>query len=192
MTDELERLTRDPHEAKTITLEPTGSRLIVPASAGGGVKKSTSITGLHIRDKLREKREKFRKNQCCGIVFFLILGTLLNVLAYLSSVWAAQLQQEVVRTAVENEHTFRFKLKRTLAEAPSKYLIGLLNFGGRVLSALGIVLLVQVISTYLKRRRYNVVMKSAAEEADTLIGDMHGGVTDMVGECCLTCFQSLT
>ncbi|CAD6195682.1 unnamed protein product [Caenorhabditis auriculariae] len=154
------------------------------------LKKSLSMTS--IRNKIRDKREKFRQNQCAGIIVFLILGTACNILAYFASVWSAQLNAEVVRTAVENEHTFRFKLKKTLAEAPSKYLIGLLNFGGRVLSAIGTVMLVQVVATYFKRRRYSVLMKSAAEEADTVISDAHVGITDTAGECCLSCFQSLT
>ncbi|KAL6737844.1 hypothetical protein Aduo_011455 [Ancylostoma duodenale] len=128
------------------------------------------------------------RNQCAGIVIFLVLGTLCNVLAYLASVWSAQLNAEVVTTAVENEHTLRFKLKKALSEAPSKYLIGLLNFGGRVLSAVGTVMLVQVVASWCKRRRYNVLMKSAAEEADTVLGDVNMGVTDTAGECCLSCF----
>lgn len=52
-------------------------------------------------------------NQCAGIVVFLVLGTLCNVLAYLASVWSAQLNADVVKSAVENEHTLRFKLKKS-------------------------------------------------------------------------------
>ncbi|VDM77698.1 unnamed protein product [Strongylus vulgaris] len=131
-------------------------------------------------------------NQCAGIVMFLIFGTVCNVLAYLASVWSAQLNAEVVKTAVENEHTLRFKLKKALSQAPSKYLIGLLNFGGRVLSAIGTVMLVQVVASWCRRRRYSVLMKSATEEADTVLGDAHMDMTDTAGECCLSCFQAFT
>ncbi|CAI5448644.1 unnamed protein product [Caenorhabditis angaria] len=154
------------------------------------LKKSISMTS--IRTKFREKRKKFRQNQCAGIILFLILGTVFNILAYFTSVWSAQLNAQLVKSAVENEHTLKFKLRKKLTEEPSKFLIGLLNFGGRVLSAVGTVMLVQVISAYIKRRRYNVIVKSAAEEADTVLSDMHGGITDTAGECCLACCQSLS
>ncbi|XGW26789.1 hypothetical protein V3C99_007403 [Haemonchus contortus] len=177
-----------------IKLPPGSVHLEIPeehsGSASPSMKKSRSMTSL--RAKLRDQREKFRRNQCAGIVMFFVLGTTCNVLAYLASVWSAQLNFEVVKSAVENEHTLRFKLKKSLSEAPSKYLIGLLNFGGRVLSAVGTVMLVQVIAAWCKRRRYNILVKSAAEEADTVIGDAHLGVTDTAGECCLSCFQAFS
>ncbi|VDO70934.1 unnamed protein product [Heligmosomoides polygyrus] len=179
------------HSDVEIKIHPDSVHLEIPEEQIGNtpptMKKALSMTS--IRTRLREQRARLRRNQCAGIVVFLVLGTLCNVLAYLASVWSAQLNADVVKSAVENEHTLRFKLKKTLSEAPSKYLIGLLNFGGRVLSAVGTVMIVQVIASWCKRRRYNVLVKSAAEEADTVLGDAHMGVTDTAGECCLSCFQ---
>lgn len=100
--------------------------LITPS----GMKKSRSLTSVTsaVREQFRKRREKFRsrsslilsllifpflENQCAGIIAFLLLGTALNVFAYLASIWSAQLQQEVIKTAVENEHALKFKLKKS-------------------------------------------------------------------------------
>ncbi|CAJ0569857.1 unnamed protein product, partial [Mesorhabditis spiculigera] len=157
---------------------------------GGGLRKTFSME--NIRTKLRDQRERFQRHQCAGIILFLILGTICQMLSYLASVWAAQLNAEIIQAAVSNEHALKFNLKKNMATGPSKYLIGLLNFGGRLLSAIGTVLLVQVIVSYCKRRRYNTVLKSAAGESDELIGEIHGGITEYAGEGCVSCFQSLT
>lgn len=46
------------------------------------------------------------------MILFLIVGGGLNILAYFASVWSAQLNADVVKAAVENEHALQFKLKK--------------------------------------------------------------------------------
>ncbi|CAJ0936900.1 unnamed protein product, partial [Mesorhabditis belari] len=190
--DEQKPLRTKSDKGGSVSLAIPDETLAEPLMPGktGGLKKSLSMTS--IRTKLREHRERFNRHQCAGIILFLILGALCNVLSYLASVWAAQLNAEIIQAAVSNEHSMKFQLKKTIVTGPSKYLIGLLNFGGRLLSAIGTVLLVQALVSYCKRRRYNTILKSAAENADDLMSEVHGGITDYAGECCLSCVQALT
>lgn len=87
----------------------------------------------------------FLENQCVGVVVLLLMGALFNGLAYLASVWSAELNSEVIEAAVaKHEQTLNYKIKKAVQGAPSKYLIGLLNFVGRMFSAIGTLMLVQV------------------------------------------------
>ncbi|GMT23691.1 hypothetical protein PFISCL1PPCAC_14988, partial [Pristionchus fissidentatus] len=154
------------------------------------LKKSPSLTSLtsYMKD-INERIRRLKNNQIAGVVFFLIVGLLCSVASYLMSVYSAQLNKELIETTVTNQETLTKKLKKSLVEGPSKYLVGALNFGGRMLSSIGTVMLVQVIVTYVKRRRYNLVLRSAAGEADQVVGEVHTGVTDAAGELIMNCVQ---
>ncbi|PAV58651.1 hypothetical protein WR25_10038 [Diploscapter pachys] len=101
-------------DAEIRTVQPGIVTLNVPDDdgivIGGSMKKSSSMASL--RAKIRNNREKFRQNQCAGMILFLIVGGILNILAYFASVWSAQLNADVVKAAVENEHALKFKLKK--------------------------------------------------------------------------------
>ncbi|GMR47715.1 hypothetical protein PMAYCL1PPCAC_17910, partial [Pristionchus mayeri] len=156
----------------------------------GGMKKSPSLSSItsYMKD-INQKIQRLKNNQIAGVVFFLIVGLLCSVCSYLMSVYSAQLNKELIESTVTNQEITNKKLKKALVEGPSKYLVGALNFGGRMLSSIGTVMLVQVIVTYVKRRRYNLVLRSAAGEADQVVGEVHTGVTDAAGELIMNCIQ---
>lgn len=55
--------------------------------------------------------------------------------------------------------------------APSKYLIGLLNFAGRTFSAIGTLMLVQVIVTFCRRRKGKCMRGGTSGTADDMLAD---------------------
>uniref|UniRef100_A0A1I7SJX4 Inner membrane protein n=1 Tax=Bursaphelenchus xylophilus TaxID=6326 RepID=A0A1I7SJX4_BURXY len=128
-------------------------------------------------------------NQCVGIAFLLTMGILFNFLAYMASVWSAELNSDVIEAKVaKHEQSLNYKIKKVVSGEPSKYLIGLLNFGGRMLSAVGTLMLVQVIITLCQLRRGRCV-RAASGNADELIVDNipEGTVSETIGECFMGC-----
>jgi hypothetical protein len=53
-------------------------------------------------------------NQCVGVVVLLTLGALFNGLAYMASVWSAELNAELIEAAVAKHDSFNYKLKKGL------------------------------------------------------------------------------
>lgn len=78
--------------------------------------------------------------------------------------------------------------------APSKYLVGLLNFAGRTFSAIGTLMLVQVIVTFCRRRRGRCLRGASGTNADDMLAEQlneGGGVSEAVGECFMGCVVSI-
>ncbi|KAI6175288.1 hypothetical protein M3Y97_00672200 [Aphelenchoides bicaudatus] len=128
---------------------------------------STSMTSLNVKFKRNIKR--IRHNQCVGVIVLLTLGALFNGLAYMMSVYSAELNAELIESVVaKHEQSLNYKIKKAVSGAPSKYLVGLLNFAG------------QDIQCYW---HLNVGSN------DMLAEQLHdgGGVSEAVGECFTGC-----
>ncbi|KAI6218656.1 hypothetical protein M3Y99_01698100 [Aphelenchoides fujianensis] len=155
-----------------------------------GLKTSTSMTSLNVRMKKNIRR--IRHNQCVGVVVMLVLGATFQGLAYMASVWSAELNAELIEAAVaKHEQSFNYKVKKAVSGAPSKYLIGLLNFAGRTFSAIGTLMLVQVVVTFCRRRRGRC-MRSTGGQADDMLAEQlqaDGGFSEAIGECCMGCMS---
>uniref|UniRef100_A0A914CZM0 Uncharacterized protein n=1 Tax=Acrobeloides nanus TaxID=290746 RepID=A0A914CZM0_9BILA len=151
----------------------------------GALTKAESTSSLL---KTKKRLKKIRHNTCVGAVFLLILGVLFNGLAYFASVWSAQLNAEVIEAAVAKHQSLHFRLKKVVAEGPSKYLIGLLSFAGRVFSAIGTLMLAQALITWCQKRRSRY-LRGAAGHADGAVDEIHGGCAEVVGDCFTHCLS---
>uniref|UniRef100_A0AC35G4W7 Uncharacterized protein n=1 Tax=Panagrolaimus sp. PS1159 TaxID=55785 RepID=A0AC35G4W7_9BILA len=147
------------------------------------LKKSQSMTSL------RAGVRRVRQNYLCVAVFFLVSGLACNGISYWISVQSAQLNAEVVDAAVANHENTKFSLKKAFVSGPSKYLIGLCSFLGRVTSAIGTFFLAQAVVTWLQRRRSNT-LRSAAGHADEAVGEIHGGCSEIVADCWTNCIPA--
>uniref|UniRef100_A0A914Y0B1 Uncharacterized protein n=1 Tax=Panagrolaimus superbus TaxID=310955 RepID=A0A914Y0B1_9BILA len=147
------------------------------------LQKSQSMTSL------RAGVRRVKKNYLCVALFFLISGLACNGISYWISVQSAQLNAEVVDAAVANHENTKFSLKKAFVSGPSKYLIGLCSFLGRVTSAIGTFFLAQAVVTWLQRRRSNT-LRSAAGHADEAVGEIHGGCTEIVADCWTNCIPA--
>uniref|UniRef100_A0AC35U6J7 Ion_trans_2 domain-containing protein n=1 Tax=Rhabditophanes sp. KR3021 TaxID=114890 RepID=A0AC35U6J7_9BILA len=156
----------------------------------------TTSMRIRKRDRLRAHLKKMRHNQWVGMVAFFVVGLIFNGLAYLASVYSAQLNAEIIETVIANQQgiingtSINLRIKKALQGTPSKFLIGLINWIGRLFSAFGTMMLVQSIITFLKRRRANAWVTKAATNTDINdpINDINGGASEMLGEWCLQCF----
>uniref|UniRef100_A0A7E4V2H1 Nodulin-like domain-containing protein n=1 Tax=Panagrellus redivivus TaxID=6233 RepID=A0A7E4V2H1_PANRE len=153
-----------------------GTNLIVPQ---GSLPRSSSLTSL------RRAGRRIRNNHCCVALFFLFSGLACNGISYMISVQTAALNAEAIDAAVANHASLKL-LKKAAEYGPSKYIIGLCNFFGRVTSALGTFFLAQAVVTWLQRRRSNTLRK-AAGHADEAVGELHGGCGEIVGDCWANC-----
>uniref|UniRef100_A0A0N5B233 CNNM transmembrane domain-containing protein n=1 Tax=Strongyloides papillosus TaxID=174720 RepID=A0A0N5B233_STREA len=159
-------------------------------------EQAETASVIRKRDRLRARIRKLRQNQCVGICVFLALGLIFNGLAYLASVYSAHLNNEIIEAVVASQNSkfgnLQLKLKKALQGTPSKFLIGLINWVGRMLSAVGTMLLVQSVVTFLKRRRSNSWVTKAASNTDINdpVNEINGGISEMLGECCLQCFSA--
>ncbi|CEF60737.1 Hypothetical protein SRAE_X000252000 [Strongyloides ratti] len=178
-----ERKLLNPPEINFLTVDPKSENV-----------ETASV--MRKRDRLKARIKKLRQNQCVGICVFLALGILFNGLAYLASVYSAHLNTEIIEAVVASQQNsklgnLQLKLKKALQGTPSKFLIGLINWIGRMLSAVGTMLLVQSIVTFLKRRRSDSWVTKAASNTDINdpVNEINGGISEMLGECCLQCFS---
>uniref|UniRef100_A0A0N4Z803 Transmembrane protein n=1 Tax=Parastrongyloides trichosuri TaxID=131310 RepID=A0A0N4Z803_PARTI len=179
-----EKKIMNPPEIKFLSVDPKG-------------EQAETASMMRKRDRLRARIRKLRQNQCVGICVFLALGLLFNGLAYLASVYSAQLNTEIIEAVVASHQNsklgnLQLKLKKALQGTPSKFLIGLINWIGRMLSAVGTMMLVQSIITFLKRRRSNSWVTKAASTTDINdpVNEINGGISEMLGEFCLQCVSS--
>uniref|UniRef100_A0AC34RIQ1 Uncharacterized protein n=1 Tax=Panagrolaimus sp. JU765 TaxID=591449 RepID=A0AC34RIQ1_9BILA len=146
------------------------------------IRKSESLQSL------RRVGRRVRNNHCAVAFIFLFFGLLFNALSYFISVQSAQLQAELVESAVAN-HEAKFNLKKMLVSGPSKYIIGLFSFLGRVTSAVGTFFLAQAVVTWFQKRK-SKTLRSAAGHADDAIGEVHGGCSEIVGDCLTNCIPA--
>ncbi|KAI6206696.1 hypothetical protein M3Y94_00941600 [Aphelenchoides besseyi] len=161
--------------SQSLNQKPEQCCLTIETEEDQRLKPSTSMT----------------KNQCVGVVVMLILGATFQGLAYMASVWSAELNAELIEAAVaKHEQSFNYKFKKAVSGAPSKYLIGLLNFGGRTFSAIGTLMLVQVIVTFCRRRRGRC-LKTTSGQADDMLAEQlqPEGFSEAIGECCMGCIS---
>ncbi|KAI6224893.1 hypothetical protein M3Y95_00800700 [Aphelenchoides besseyi] len=175
--------------SQSLNQKPEQCCLTIETEEDQRLKPSTSMTSLNV--KMKRKIERIRKNQCVGVVVMLILGATFQGLAYMASVWSAELNAELIEAAVaKHEQSFNYKFKKAVSGAPSKYLIGLLNFGGRTFSAIGTLMLVQVIVTFCRRRRGRC-LKTTSGQADDMLAEQlqPEGFSEAIGECCMGCIS---
>lgn len=68
---------------------------------------------MFIEHKKSEISKLFLDNRCVGVVVLLVLGALFNGLAYMASVWSAELNAELIEAAVaKHEQSLNYKLKK--------------------------------------------------------------------------------
>jgi len=150
----------------------------------------TTIRKSESMQNVRRAVRRVRDNHCCVATFFLIAGLSFNLLSYWISVQSAQLNSEAIDAAVANhEHSLKAGIRKVLFSGPSKYIIGLFSFLGRVTSAVGTFFLAQAVVTWLQKRR-SQTLRSAAGHADEAIGEVHGGCAEIVADCWTNCIPA--
>ncbi|PAV64669.1 hypothetical protein WR25_01920 isoform D [Diploscapter pachys] len=146
-----------------------------------------------INSKLKELKEKRSKHNR-RLILFAILCVVFYSLACGCSVLSASLDSEKLKASVEKNNK---KSKKTCysyfkysilegAESPSDLYIGVINFLGRIFTAGGTVFLLQLIASWCKRKKYDEMIKSAAEEATDVAGETSSGCVETCVECLLS------
>ncbi|PAV64604.1 hypothetical protein WR25_01683 isoform C [Diploscapter pachys] len=132
-----------------------------------------------INSKLKELKEKRNKHNR-RLILFAILCVVFYSLACGCSVLSASLDSDKLKAAVEKNN------KKKGAESPSDFYIGVINFLGRIFTAGGTVFLLQLIASWCKRKKYDEMIKSAAEEATDVAGETSSGCVETCVECLLS------
>lgn len=77
------------------------------------IRREFLIKKMFIEHKKLEISKLFLDNRCVGVVVLLVLGALFNGLAYMASVWSAELNAELIEAAVaKHEQSLNYKLKK--------------------------------------------------------------------------------
>ncbi|KAE9554654.1 hypothetical protein FO519_002141 [Halicephalobus sp. NKZ332] len=183
MAEARARATATAGTSSASTVADTADDRITSAASETLIPPPTMIRKSESMQNLRRVTRKVRDNHCCVALFFLTFGLLFNGISYWISVQSAQLNSEAIDAAVANhELSLKSNFKKVFVSGPSKYIIGLFSFLGRVTSAVGTFFLAQAVVTWLQKRR-SQTLRSAAGHADEAIGEVHGGCAEIVADC---------